>query len=156
MLKGDKLISNCAVCRSSLSVYDWIEIQDIKDYNFLTTKINKLKETYESAITRRNKKRFQETIYVVTNENNIDTLKQHGFENLISFQELKNLQIADYVTFIFACPPQDDEINYCLIKWANSDDISIQLYLIYANCEDATKTKELFMTKEPKRRPKII
>ena len=160
MLKKDKVVSLCPICRSSLCDYDWIQLNDSKTEAYKITKVLKIEETLKKAMVKRSKKRLHETIYIVSELiDNIFYL--NNFEDnvfVVTFEDLKNQSFGTYATIIFACPPPNEDINYALIKLANQGDISIQIHLIYVEGYEevqASATKELFLC-EPRKKPKII
>jgi len=159
MLKKDKLLCLCPVCRSSLCDYDWIQLSSestVKEYKI--TKILKLEDTLKKLVAKRSKKKIHENIFVATNlTENIQYLKDDNIF-VVTFEELKSANLGNFATIIFASPPPTDDINYALIKRANQEDISIQIHFIYAeNYEEvqALHTKELFLS-EVRKKPKVI
>ena len=160
MLKQDKTIALCPICRSSLCDYDWIELNELSEGKQKITKIIKLEETLKKIVAKRSKKRLYENIYIATDLiENVMYLESKN-ENIfvVTFDDLKKQNLGNYATIIFASPPINDEINYALIKLANQEDISIQIHFIYVETFEeiqALATKELFLN-EPRKKPKII
>jgi|GEM_PF-4809723 len=160
MLRKDKVIALCPICRSSLCDYDWLELSEASAEKHKITKILKLEEVLKKVVLKRSKKRLYENIYIATDfvENllYLESKEEHIF--VISFNDLKKENFKSFTTIIFASPPIYDEINYALIKLANQEDVSIQIHFVYVETYEeiqATATKELFLN-EPRKKPKII